>query len=206
MRIELKDIRKLYGDTVVLDGVDLDEKVEALAVIGPSGGGKSTLLRIIGGLTTPTSGTLSLDGETVPTRERDLPPYRAQIGYVFQSGGLFEHLDARENIALPLRAVHGHSPEQAQERAFELLQRFGLVSEAHKKPSELSGGQQQRVAIARAIAPDPKILLLDEPTSALDPEFTNEVLDVIRSLRKEGTRFIVVTHEMGFARHACTDS
>ena len=112
-------------------------------------------------------------------------------------------MSARDNIAVPLEQVHGYSREHAEERAMELLARFGLKEDAEKKPAALSGGQQQRVAIARAVAARPKLLLLDEPTSALDPEFTTEVLNVIRELKEDGMRFIIVTHEMGFARHAC---
>jgi polar amino acid transport system ATP-binding protein len=183
--------------------MDFDDEVSTLAIIGPSGGGKSTLLRIIGGLLVPSGGELSIDGRLVLFNERDLVPYRAGLGYVFQAGGLFHHLNARENIALPLRVVHGLSAEAATARAEELLARLGLAAEGDKKPVQLSGGMQQRIAIARAIAPGPQLLLLDEPTSALDPEYTSEVLDLIGALKAEGMRFIVVTHELGFARHAC---
>ena len=125
------------------------------------------------------------------------------LGFVFQQGGLFRHLSAFENITLPLCQVHGYTRQEAEKRAAELLERFGLSGDGHKKPSALSGGQQQRVAIARAVAAKPRLLLLDEPTSALDPEYTTEVLDVVNELKNEGMDFIIVTHEMGFARHAC---
>lgn len=203
MRIKLHDLTKEFDGTPVLRGIDFDDDVSTLAIIGPSGGGKSTLLRIIGGLLTPTSGTVEVDGQQVNFAERELPAYRAQMGFVFQNSGLFHHLNALENVALPLRVVHGASDDEANERAASLLDRFGLATESAKQPSQLSGGQQQRVAIARAIAARPKMLLLDEPTSALDPEYTGDVLDLIRDLKEAGTRFIVVTHEMGFARHAC---
>ncbi|MEA5019249.1 MAG: ATP-binding cassette domain-containing protein [Gordonibacter sp.] len=203
MHIKIEKLSKQFEGTEVLRGINFDDNVSTLAIIGPSGGGKSTLLRIVGGLLTPTSGTVSLDGATIDYTPRTLPNYRAQLGFVFQNSGLFHHLTALENIALPLRVVHGYTSYQAEERAAELLVHFGLDTERSKHPAQLSGGQQQRVAIARAVAARPKMLLLDEPTSALDPEFTNDVLDTIHSLKETGTRFIVVTHEMGFARHAC---
>ncbi|MCL1846853.1 MAG: ATP-binding cassette domain-containing protein [Coriobacteriia bacterium] len=192
-----------FGDATVLSQVSFSDHIDKLAIIGPSGGGKTTLLRIIGGLLTPSAGRLYLDGEEVDFLENSLPGYRAQLGYVFQQGGLFHHLSALKNIALPLQVVHGVSEEESLERARQLLERFGLGQEGDKMPAQLSGGQQQRAAIARAIAASPKLVLLDEPTSALDPEYTNEVLDVINDLGKTGIRFIIVTHEMGFARHAC---
>jgi len=203
MRVLLEEVRKSFGPVEVLSGVNLDDDINKLAIIGPSGGGKSTLLRIIGGLLAPTSGRVAVDGETVDYTERNLVRYRAQLGFVFQQNGLFQHLSARRNIALPMQVVHGVGAAEAQERAQELLDRFGLAPDADKLPSQLSGGQQQRAAIARAIAASPKLVLLDEPTSALDPEYTSEVLDVINDLGRDGVRFIIVTHEMGFALHAC---
>lgn len=204
MRIELEGVTHAFADVPVLAGIDFADDVSTLAVIGPSGGGKSTLLRIVGGLIAPTAGTVRVDGAEVPRDGEALARYRASLGFVFQDGGLFHHLTARENIALPLRAVHGLAEDRARRRADELLERFGLAAEADKRPSELSGGQRQRVAIARAVAPRPRMLLLDEPTSALDPEYTTEVLNLLRDLKDEGTRFVAVTHEMGFARHACS--
>ncbi len=203
MRIKIENLTKTFGDQQVLKDVSLDTEVNALAVIGPSGGGKSTLLNILGGLLTPTSGTLEVDDRLIEFSETSLIAYRRRLGFVFQDSGLFHHLSALENIALPLRVAHGFSEDASRSCAQELLDRFGIGDEAEKHPAELSGGQKQRVAIARAIAPRPELLLLDEPTSALDPEYTNEVLDVIRDLKESGTRFIIVTHEMGFARHAC---
>ena len=200
MRVELSHLSMAFDGTEVLHDITFDEEVSALAIIGPSGGGKSTLLRIIGGLLVPTGGTLAVDGVPVPTGEAALRDYRATLGFVFQDGGLFHHLTAQENVALPLRVVHG---VEASDRAHDLLERLGLADSAAKRPAQLSGGQKQRVAIARALAARPRLLLLDEPTSALDPEFTTEVLDVVRDLKEAGTRFIIVTHEMGFARHAC---
>ena len=204
MKIEFHNLSKQFEQgRPVLQPMDFSDDVHALAVIGPSGGGKSTLLRIIGGLAAPTTGTLWVDGEKIETDEASLQKYRRKLGFVFQQGGLFQHMNARSNITVPLEKVHGFSHEQACERALELLARFGLKDDWKKKPAELSGGQQQRVAIARAAAAKPRLLLLDEPTSALDPEYTTEVLDIIHELKKEGLDFIIVTHEMGFARHAC---
>ena len=194
MRIRLEHLEKEFDGVPVLRGIDFDDDVTTLAVIGPSGGGKSTLLRIVGGLIAPTAGTVEVDGERVDFDERTLPAYRASLGFVFQASGLFHHLSALENVALPLSVVHGVPEDQARERAADLLARFGLAAEEAKRPAQLSGGQQQRVAIARAVAAEPKMLLL---------EYTNDVLDLIRDLKETGTRFIVVTHEMGFARHAC---
>ena len=205
MRIELQNLVRAFDGRVVLDGINFAEDVTTLAIIGPSGGGKSTLLRILGGLLAATSGQVVVDGAEVPRDETALARYRSTLGFVFQDGGLFHHLTAHDNIALPLQVVHGMPASQAEQRAHELLERFGLASEGQKHPAQLSGGQRQRVAIARAVAARPRMLLLDEPTSALDPEYTTDVLDLLRDLKDEGTHFIVVTHEMGFARHACDD-
>jgi len=203
MRVKLDGLSKSFGAAEVLKNIDFDDEITKLAIIGPSGGGKSTLLRIIGGLLTPTAGRVVVDGRPVVFDEAVLPAYRAQLGYVFQQNSLFQHLSARANIVLPMRVVHGIGQAEADERAQALLDRFGLSQDADKLPAQLSGGQQQRAAIARAIAASPKLVLLDEPTSALDPEYTSEVLDVIDDLGGTGVRFIIVTHEMGFARHAC---
>lgn len=203
MHISIQNLSRNFAGKIVLDHVSFSDDVTTLAIIGPSGGGKSTLLRILGGLLMPSSGSLALDNEILPHDEPQLTHYRAKLGFVFQDGGLFHHLSAHDNVALPLQVVHNISAEAASKRADELLQRFGLSEEAAKRPAQLSGGQRQRVAIARAVAPRPKLLLLDEPTSALDPEYTTEVLDLLRDLKEEGTHFVLVTHEMGFARHAC---
>ena len=200
MRIEIQKLNKIFdGKSTALKDVDFKEDIETLALIGRSGCGKSTFLRILGGLIPATSGRVFLDGEEAADSEE----YRKKTGFVFQQGGLFLHLSAIENITLPLVKVHGLTKEQAQERAEGLLDRFGLRDEAYKKPAQLSGGQKQRISIARAVAPKPKILLLDEPTSALDPEYTTEVLNMIRELKDERLSFIIATHEMGFAYHAC---
>ena len=204
MKIEFQGLtRQFDNNRVILNPMDFSDDIHTLAIIGPSGCGKSTLLRILGGLILPTAGQLMVDGKKVPSDEASLHKYRRELGFVFQQGGLFRHLSAFENITLPLCQVHGYTRQEAEKRAAELLERFGLSGDGHKKPSALSGGQQQRVAIARAVAAKPRLLLLDEPTSALDPEYTTEVLDVVNELKNEGMDFIIVTHEMGFARHAC---
>jgi polar amino acid transport system ATP-binding protein len=203
MRLDLTDISKSYGDHVVLDGISLSiPEMRTVAIMGPSGGGKSTLLRIIAGLEIPDKGILSFDGNTVQFDEDYLLPYRRRIGVVFQSFNLFPHLTARENISLPLEKVHSYSPDDAAAYALQLLSRFQLAGHAYKTPAQLSGGQKQRVAIARAVAIKPRLLLFDEPTSALDPEMTVEVLDLISELRTEGRPLLIVTHEIGFARKA----
>ena len=202
MRLTLDHLTKSFATHRVLDGLSCDfGELRSLALIGPSGGGKSTLLRIIAGLETPDAGAVTLDGETVAFAEEEkLRAHRRGLGVVFQAFNLFPHLTALANITLPLEKVHGLSAGEAEHRAREALRRFRLGDHAQKKPAQLSGGQQQRVAIARAIASKPRLLLFDEPTSALDPEMTAEVLEVIEELKDEGRAFLLVTHEMGFAR------
>ncbi len=202
MKLEIADLTKSFGRQTVLDRIRLTvDGQPSVALLGPSGGGKSTLLRLIAGLEKPDSGSISLNESLVPFGdEKALRAHRASVGVVFQAFNLFPHLDATQNIALPLCAVHKFSARDARERALELLTKFQLADHAHKKPGALSGGQKQRVAIARALAARPKVLLLDEPTSALDPEMTLEVLETIEALRAEGTHFVIVTHEIGFAR------
>jgi polar amino acid transport system permease protein len=203
-------LSKQYNGQFVLSDLDLTVNAgEVVALLGPSGSGKSTLLRCINHLEGWDGGQIHIDGKRLgymaggqlmsPT---DLARERASVGVgmVFQQFNLFSHLSALENIAGPLRWVHGKTEQQARERAMELLVRVGLVGRMHLLPRQLSGGQQQRVAIARALAPHPKILLLDEPTSALDPGLVNEVLDVIRTLtREEGLTMIISTHQLHFA-------
>ena len=203
MRVRINEISKKYGMTSALDGVDLEsnDDVSVLSLIGPSGGGKSTLLKILGGLEVPDNGTVNMnDYEVNYKSEESLLEHRRRNGYLFQSFNLFPHKTAIENITLPLEKVHGLSSEVAIENANHSLNRFGLIEHSNKLPFELSGGQQQRVAIARAIAPGPNLLFLDEPTSALDPEMTGEVLDLIAELKASGQNIILTTHEMGFAR------
>lgn len=204
MRIEINNICKDFGDgRMVLNNICYSDDINTLAIIGPSGGGKSTLLRIVGGLIPPTSGDIIVDGQRLDFTEKRLVAYRRSIGFVFQSRGLFAHLSAIDNITMPLYNVHRYSKKDALKTASALLERFGLEQDAHKRPSELSGGQQQRIAIARAIAARPSLLLLDEPTSALDPELTNDVLAMISELKGDLLSIILVTHEMGFAKKAC---
>jgi polar amino acid transport system ATP-binding protein len=204
MKLELRNLTKSYGSLIVLDKVSLSlEDIHSLVFIGPSGGGKTTLLRLIAGLETPDSGEIIINDLPMKyNSEVSLREYRKRVGMVFQAFNLFPHLTALKNITLPLVQVHGYEEKKAQEEAIILLERFQLADQAHKKPSQLSGGQKQRIAICRAVAIKPEFLLLDEPTSALDPEYTSEVLDLIGELKQEGMRLILVTHEMGFARQA----
>jgi len=203
MRLELSALTKSFGLHRVLDAISLDlPSVHAFVLIGPSGGGKSTLLRILAGLESPDSGHVAIDAAPLPRDEESLRQYRASIGTVFQAYNLFPHLTALDNIMLPLEKVHRLPGPEARARAIETLQRFQLEPHAHKKPAQLSGGQKQRVAIARAVAIKPRLLLFDEPTSALDPEMTAEVLEMIEELKREGRDLILVTHEMAFARSA----
>ncbi len=201
MKLELAGITKRYAGQTVLENITASfDFPHVLALLGPSGGGKSTLLRLIGGLEVAEEGSIALDGRTIPTDDKALRLYRSAVGTVFQSWNLFPHLDALANVMLPLTAVHGLPSDEARQRAMELLARLRLTNHEHKRPAELSGGQRQRVAIARAVAIRPKLLLFDEPTSALDPEMTAEVLDVIADLKEEGRTFVLVTHAMNFAR------
>jgi polar amino acid transport system ATP-binding protein len=203
MRISAHKLCKRYGEHAALDGVSFETPAEAgtVALLGPSGSGKSTLLRVLGSLLLADDGSASLNGQTLSHHESEALKQRRENGFVFQSFNLFPHLTALENVALPLRTVHGMAEGAARDRALEVLERFGLGIHVEKRPSQLSGGQQQRVALARAIAPRPKLLLLDEPTSALDPMMTQEVLEVIRKLAESKQQQIVLsTHEISFAR------
>ncbi|MFZ9964569.1 MAG: amino acid ABC transporter ATP-binding protein [Terrimicrobiaceae bacterium] len=202
MKISLRGVAKSFGKQTVFRSLDFDVEFEhTLALVGPSGGGKSTLLRLLAGLDLPDSGEIYIDGKRLPLDETGLRAHRQKIGIVFQAYNLFPHLSALQNIRLPLEQVHRLPPQEAKSRANQFLARFLLLDHADKQPAQLSGGQRQRIAIARALAIDPAFLLLDEPTSALDPEMTAEVLDVIAELRSSGKPIVLVTHEMGFARH-----
>jgi len=201
MRLEFRNISKNFGEHQALRDITLSvPEFQSLAIIGPSGGGKTTLLRLIAGLEIPEAGQLSIDDQPLNFSEEILLSHRRRIGMVFQAYNLFPHLTARENVALPLVRVHGVSTIEADEIVETLFERFQLCRHADQRPAELSGGQQQRVAIVRAIAIKPRFLIFDEPTSALDPEMTAEVLDFIAELRGEGRDLIIVTHNMGFAR------
>jgi glutamate transport system ATP-binding protein len=202
--VELHEVRKSFGDNLVLDGIDLSiERGAAVVIAGPSGSGKSTLLRCINGLEPVDSGEIRFEGRPVDYSGKALSRLRAEIGVVFQQFNLFPHMTVRENIMLGPAKGKGVPREQASQRARELLERVGIPEKEHEFPADLSGGQQQRVAIARALAMDPKLMLFDEPTSALDPEMIREVLDVMRDLARDGMTMVVVTHEMGFAREVC---
>jgi glutamate transport system ATP-binding protein len=201
--IELNAVNKWFGSLHVLRDVNLTvDRGEVVVVIGPSGSGKSTLCRAINRLETINSGTIIFDGKPLPEEGKELARLRSEVGMVFQSFNLFSHLTILENVTLGPIKVRRESKAVARERAMKLLDRVGIGNQADKHPGQLSGGQQQRAAIARALAMQPKAMLFDEPTSALDPEMVGEVLDVMTSLAVEGMTMIVVTHEMGFARHA----
>lgn len=198
--IIIKDLYKSYGANQILKGIDLHiKKSEVVVVIGHSGSGKSTLLRCVNYLEVPTSGTITINNETI-TRKTNINHIRAEVGMVFQHFNLFPHMTVLDNITVAPINVRKKSVKEAEAKAMELLDRVGLADKAKAYPDQLSGGQQQRVAIARALAMEPQVMLFDEPTSALDPEMVNEVLDVMRDLAQEGMTMMCVTHEMGFAR------
>ncbi|MEV4754800.1 amino acid ABC transporter ATP-binding protein [Micromonospora sp. NPDC049559] len=199
--VELRGVRKSYGDLEVLKGIDLTvARGEVVAVIGPSGGGKSTLLRCVNLLEPISAGQVLLEGEDLTRPGVDLNRVRRHIGMVFQQFNLFPHLTALDNLTLAPRKLLRMPRAEAEERARALLERVGLADRAGAHPRQLSGGQQQRVAIARALMMDPHVMLFDEVTSALDPELVSEVLDVMRDLARAGMTMLCVTHEMGFAR------
>jgi len=199
--IHVKDLHKYFGKNEVLKGVTCDiQEQEVVCVIGPSGSGKSTFLRCLNGLEEITSGHVVVDGFDIADRRTNINKVREEVGMVFQRFNLFPHMTVLENIMLAPMQVRRVSKAEAEKRARNLLAKVGLSEKADAYPNSLSGGQQQRVAIARALAMQPKIMLFDEPTSALDPEMVGEVLDVMKSLAREGMTMVVVTHEMGFAR------
>jgi polar amino acid transport system ATP-binding protein len=204
--LEVRGVTKAYGDHQVLRGVDLEVREhEAVAVIGASGSGKSTLLRCIDLLEEIDDGDVLLDGEVVTDPSVDPVAVRRRLGMVFQAFNLFPHLSALENVVLAPVRTQGVSRSEAEDRARELLERFGLGGREEEHPDRLSGGQQQRVAIARALATRPRALLLDEVTSALDPELVGEVLTVVRELKADGMTMLIATHEMGFAREVADE-
>lgn len=209
--IRVENVCKSFDRLEVLRDISFEvQKGEVVCIIGPSGGGKSTLLRCINNLESINSGTIFIegkpvyrfirDGKVIVDAESRIEKLRSQIGMVFQSFNLFPHLTALENIMLAPVLVRKESREDAKHRAIELMAKVGLSDKGNAYPHELSGGQQQRVAIARALAMQPTVMLFDEVTSALDPELVGDVLGVMRQLAKEGMTMIVVTHEMGFAR------
>lgn len=199
--LEVHGVRKRFGDHEVLQGVDLSiEQHEVVVLIGASGSGKSTLLRTINLIEQVDDGQVLLNGDDITDPGVDADRTRARIGVVFQHFNLFPHLRVIDNITLAARQVHGMSKSAANERALELLTSLGLGDKARDYPDRLSGGQQQRVAIVRAIMTDPELLLLDEITSALDPQLVGEVLDLVRTLKTDGSTILMATHEMSFAR------
>lgn len=203
--IEIKHLRKEFPNAVPLADVSVNiEAGEVVSIIGPSGTGKSTFMRCINRLETPSSGSILVDGVDVCDPKTDLAEIRRKMGMVFQSFNLFPHKMVAENIMMPLQQLSGVSARDAYQEAIEQLRRVGLENKARNYPDELSGGQKQRVAIARALAMHPKIMLFDEPTSALDPTMVSEVLTVIRKLAKTGLTMLIVTHEMRLARDVST--
>ncbi|MBQ8151989.1 MAG: amino acid ABC transporter ATP-binding protein [Firmicutes bacterium] len=204
--LEVKGLHKSFGKVEVLKGVDLSlEKGEVLAIIGSSGGGKTTLLRCINFLEIAEKGTIKVNDEVVfdggkPITEEEIRRNRLHFGMVFQQFNLFPQYTVRENITLAPKMLKKYPEAEIEEKATELIAKVGLQAKEKNYPWELSGGQQQRVAIARALAMDPDILCFDEPTSALDPELTGEVLRVIKGLKSKDNTMVVVTHEMGFAK------
>jgi len=201
--IVIEHVEKYFGDHHVLKDINLSvEAGEVVVLLGPSGSGKSTLCRAINRLEPISSGTITFDGQLLPAEGKDLARLRSDVGMVFQSFNLFAHKTIVQNVMLGPMKVRKVKKADAHKQAMDLLERVGIANQADKYPAQLSGGQQQRVAIARALAMKPKAMLFDEPTSALDPEMVGEVLDVMTSLAADGMTMVVVTHEMGFARHA----
>lgn len=199
--IELVHLQKQFGENTVLRDINLSvSKGEVLSIIGASGSGKSTMLRCINLLETPTSGQILYHGKDITGHDMNLSQYRAKVGMVFQSFNLFNNMTALNNCITGQVSVLKRSREEAETIAMKYLERVGMAPYINARPSQLSGGQKQRVAIARALAMEPEALLFDEPTSALDPQMVGEVLDVMRSLAEDGLTMIVVTHEMAFAR------
>lgn len=199
--IKVEHLSKRYGDLTVLRDISTEiQRGEVVAIIGPSGTGKSTFLRCLNLLDRPSGGRIQIDGQDILDASTDVPTIRQKMNMVFQSFNLFSHLTVQENLTLAPVLLRAVPVEQARAKGMELLRLVGLGEKADRFPHELSGGQKQRVAIARCLAMDPEVILFDEPTSALDPTMVSEVLSVIRRLAKEGLTMIIVTHEMDFAR------
>jgi ABC-type polar amino acid transport system ATPase subunit len=199
--ITFKKVNKWFGDIHVLNSIDFHvDPGEVVVICGPSGSGKSTLIRCINKLEPIQQGEIYVDSMPIHDPKINLRRLREEIGFVFQQFNLYPHMTALENIMLAPIHVRKQKREEAQDYAQELLKKVGISEKANVYPDQLSGGQQQRVAIARGLAMKPKIMLFDEPTSALDPEMINEVLDVMKTLAREGMTMVVISHEMGFAR------
>ncbi len=200
--LKIKGLVKRYGPHIVIDGVDLDVVPgQVVVIVGPSGTGKSTLLRCVNGLEDIQGGSILFEEQPVLSRSRTIHAIRRRIGMIFQSFNLYPHLSALENVMLAPVKVLGEPAKEVEERARGLFRKVRLEHRAHAFPSQMSGGEQQRVAIARALAMNPHLLMFDEPTSALDPETVGDVLTVMEDLATEGRTMLVVTHEIGFARH-----
>ena len=199
--IQVKNLTKKFGRLTVLDNISTTFHAgEVVSVIGPSGGGKSTFLRCLNLLETPTSGQILFDGIDICDKKTDINLHRQKMGMVFQQFNLFENMNVMRNLTAAPIKIKKVPKEQAEEKAVALLKRVGLSDKALSYPSQLSGGQKQRIAIVRALMMEPEVMLFDEPTSALDPEMIGEVLDVMKALAESGMSMIVVTHEMRFAR------
>ena len=203
--IIIANLTKRFGNIVAVNSLSLTvRRGEVVVVVGPSGSGKSTVLRCINHLEVPTDGDITIDGVHLEDKKTNINTVRAEVGMVFQQFNLFGHLSVLDNITLGPLHVLKESPAAAREAAMALLERVGIPEKADAWPAQLSGGQQQRVAIARALAMRPQIMLFDEPTSALDPEMIKEVLDVMEDLARGGMTMLIVSHEMGFARHVAS--
>ena len=203
--IEIKNLQKSFGEHDVLKGIDLNvRRGEVVSIIGASGSGKSTMLRCLNLLETPSSGDIMYMGESILDKKFDIAKYRAKVGMVFQQFNLFNNMSVLENCVLGQMKVLKRGREEAEKTASEYLNRVGMGAFIKARPAQLSGGQKQRVAIARALAMNPDVLLFDEPTSALDPEMVGEVLSVMKTLAKTGLTMLVVTHEMQFAKDVST--
>ena len=199
--IETRNLTKSFGGLQVLKGVDIQvHQGEAIAVIGPSGGGKSTFLRCLNLLETPDSGDVIFEGQKINQKGTDVDKYRQKMGMVFQHFNVFPHMTVQQNVTLAPVLLKKKTKAEADAKALYLLERIGLLDKKDEYPRKLSGGQKQRLAIVRALAMEPDVMLFDEPTSALDPEMVGEVLSVIRALVEAGMTTVIVTHEMGFAR------
>ena len=201
--IKTQGLKKYYnGDAIkALDGIDLEiNRGEVVVVIGPSGSGKSTFLRSLNLLELPTGGSIFFNGEDINDPKVNINKHRQKMGMVFQHFNLFANMNILKNMTIAPIKLLGKTKEEAEKKAFALLERVGLKARAKAYPSQLSGGQKQRIAIVRALCMEPEVMLFDEPTSALDPEMVGEVLDVMKELAKEGMTMVVVTHEMGFAK------
>ena len=200
--IEIKNLNKSYGDLRVLNDIGVDiKKGEVIAIIGPSGGGKSTFLRCINRLEEPDSGHIKINGEDILDKKSDINKIRQKVSMVFQHFNLFANKNVLQNLTLAPIKAGILDKESAERRADELLKSVGLSDKKFAYPHKLSGGQKQRIAIARSLAMEPEVILFDEPTSALDPEMIGEVLDIMKDVAAKGITMLVVTHEMGFARN-----